>query len=36
MPVVAIGVDATKVVVPLLLMMMIGFGFGLIELVDFG
>ena len=36
MPVVAVGVVAAKMVVPLLLMMMIGFGFGLIELVDFG
>ena len=36
MPVVAVGVVATKVVVPLLLMMMIGFRFGLIELADFG
>ena len=36
MPVVAVGVVAAKVVVPLLLMMMIGFRFGLIELVDFG
>ena len=36
MPVVAVGVVAAEVVVPLLLMMMIGFGFGLIGLADFG
>ena len=36
MPVVAVGVVATKVVVPLLLLMMIGFRFRLIELADFG
>ena len=36
MPVVAVGVVAAKVVVPLLLMMMIRFGFGLIGLADFG
>ena len=35
MPVVAVGVVAAEVVVPLL-MMMIGFGFGLIGLADFG
>ena len=36
MPVVAVGIVVAKVVMPLLLMMMIGFGFGLIELADFG
>ena len=36
MPVVVVGVVAEEVVVPLLLMIMIGFGFGLIELADFG
>ena len=37
MPVVAVGVVAAEVVVPLLLMMMmIGFGFRLIGLADFG
>ena len=35
MPVVAVGVVAAEVVVPLL-MMMIGFEFGLIGLADFG
>ena len=36
MPLVAVGIVVAKVVMPLLLMMMIGFGFGLIELADFG
>ena len=36
MPVVVVGVVATEVIVPLLLMTMIGFGFGLIGLANFG
>ena len=36
MPVVAVDVVAAEVVVPLLLMIMIEFEFGLIRLADFG